>query len=68
MKKDLYKWQEECLQRWFSNNGRGIVQAVTGSGKTFLALTAASRLKKTLNQNLHIKIVVPTKALMWDRC
>ena len=69
MKKDLYKWQEECLQRWFSNNGRGIVQAVTGSGKTFLALTAASRLKKTLNQNLHIKIVVPTKALMlqWDK-
>lgn len=69
MKKDLYKWQEECLQRWFSNNGRGIVQAVTGSGKTFLALTASSRLKKTLNQNLHIKIVVPTKALMlqWDK-
>lgn len=69
MKKDLYQWQEECLQRWFANNGRGIVQAVTGSGKTFLALTAASLVKKNLNQNLHVKIVVPTKALMlqWNK-
>ena len=48
MKKELYQWQEECLERWFSNNGRGIVQAVTGAGKTFLALTAAARLEKWL--------------------
>ena len=45
----LYDWQEECLDRWFANNGRGIVQAVTGSGKTLLALTAANRLEKTLD-------------------
>lgn len=65
----LYDWQEECLDRWFANNGRGIVQAVTGSGKTLLALTAARRLEKTLDQKLHIKIVVPTGALMrqWNR-
>lgn len=69
MKKKLYQWQEECLREWFANNGRGIVQAVTGSGKTFFALTAASRLKENLNQDLHLKIVVPTKALMlqWNK-
>ena len=40
--KNLLK--EECLNRWQSNGCRGMVQAVTGSGKTFLALTAADRL------------------------
>lgn len=69
MENKLYQWQEECLERWFENSGRGMVQAVTGSGKTLLALTAADRLEKLLNQELRIKIVVPTGALMrqWDR-
>lgn len=69
MENKLYQWQEECLERWFENSGRGMVQAVTGSGKTLLALTAADRLEKMLNKELRVKIVVPTKALMrqWDR-
>lgn len=69
MSKKLYDWQEECLDKWFANNGRGMVQAVTGSRKTLLALTAASRLEQRLGQKLHIKIVVPTSALMrqWKR-
>lgn len=69
MKKELYGWQEECLARWFANGGRGMAQAVTGSGKTLLALTAADRMEKKLNQNLRVKIVVPTSALMrqWNR-
>lgn len=69
MSRELYDWQEECLDKWFANNGRGMVQAVTGSGKTLLALTAASRLEKRLGQKLRIKIVVPTGALMrqWNR-
>ena len=69
MKQILYPWQEECLKKWFANNCRGMVQAVTGSGKTLLALTAAERLRKTLPQKLRVKIVVPTSALMrqWYR-
>lgn len=69
MEKELYQWQKECLERWFANNGRGMVQAVTGSGKTLLALTVARRLEKTLDGKLHVKIVVPTAALMrqWNR-
>lgn len=69
MKQTLYQWQEECLKRWFSNNGRGMVQAVTGSGKTLLALTAAKRLSQRTDSELRVKIVVPTSALMhqWNR-
>lgn len=69
MKQNLYQWQEDCLKRWFANNARGMVQAVTGSGKTLLALTAAERLAQTTDLELRVKIVVPTAALMhqWNR-
>lgn len=69
MQKNLYKWQEECLKCWFKNKGRGIVQAVTGSGKTLLALTAARQMAQERGKKLHVKIVVPTNALMkqWER-
>lgn len=64
MKKELYPWQEKCLEHWLSNHGRGIVQAATGSGKTLLALTAANRLEKEQKCELRVKIVVPTGALL----
>lgn len=64
MKKELYEWQELCLKRWLANNGRGIVQAVTGSGKTYFALTAAHYLEQNSDRKLHVKIVVPSSALM----
>jgi len=64
MERKLYQWQEECLERWLANGGRGMVQAVTGSGKTLLALHAAGKLEKALGRRLYVKIVVPTGALM----
>lgn len=69
MEKGLYGWQEECLGRWFANHGRGIVQAVTGAGKTQLALEAASRMDRKLGGGLLVRIVVPNGALMrqWDQ-
>lgn len=69
MEKTLYQWQEACLKRWQANGCRGMVQAVTGSGKTLLALTAARWLEKNVNENLKVKIVVPTGGLMrqWSR-
>lgn len=69
MEQKLYQWQEECLRRWFANHSRGMVQAVTGSGKTLLALTAADRLSQTTKPELRVKIVVPTSSLMhqWNR-
>lgn len=68
-KTELYQWQEECLKKWFSNHGRGMVQAATGTGKTILALAAAERLERILDRELRIKIIVPSGALLrqWNR-
>lgn len=61
--KNLFPWQIECLNIWFRNQGRGIVNVVTGAGKTVLALGAIARLEFTLSRqsstDLSIKIVVP---------
>lgn len=54
-KKTLFTWQQECLERWFKNGSRGIVNVVTGGGKTLLALGAVYNIK----ESLKVKIVVP---------
>jgi len=63
LRKDLFPWQVECLNIWFQNQGRGIVNVVTGAGKTVLALGAIARLEYALSTepstDLKIKIVVP---------
>lgn len=65
----LYSWQEECLQKWCANQYRGIIQAVTGAGKTVLALAAIQHLHTKLHTKLKVKIVVPTNSLMqqWNK-
>lgn len=64
-----YQWQEECLTIWEEHGCRGIVQAITGAGKTVLAVKAIKRLWQTYGGNLWTVIVVPTRALMvqWNR-
>ncbi|MFZ3101731.1 MAG: DEAD/DEAH box helicase [Desulfitobacteriaceae bacterium] len=63
LKKQLFSWQEECLDIWFNNQGKGIINVVTGAGKTILALGAIARLEYVLLTKqapaLKIKIVVP---------
>ena len=59
----LHEWQKECLSMWASNSYRGIVNAVTGSGKTVLALTATQHLEMIADRELRIKIVVPQNFL-----
>ncbi len=58
----LYKWQKGCLQAWEKNGYRGIVNVVTGAGKTVLALAALDLLKSRY-PNLQVKVVVPTISL-----
>ena len=41
----LYAWQQECLQAWEANQCRGIVNVVTGAGKTVFALEAIHRFR-----------------------
>ena len=55
----LHEWQKECLELWEKNNCSGIVGAVTGSGKTLLALAAIERLSGTVKCDLRVKIIVP---------
>lgn len=69
MEQDLYTWQKECLTAWETNEYRGIAQAVTGSGKTRMAIAAIRLLKKLHGDNLRVKIVVPGNSLLtqWKR-
>jgi len=55
----LYKWQKECLEEWEKNRCRGIINVITGGGKTVLALSAARRLADQF-PDLRVRIVVPT--------
>ena len=60
---ELYDWQKECLKKWEENQYNGIVNVVTGAGKTVLALSAISLLAATLRnagKHLRVRIVVPT--------
>ena len=34
----LFDWQNQALKSWIENGGKGVVQAPTGSGKTFVGL------------------------------
>ena len=59
---DLHFWQDDALKYWIKNNNKGIVEAVTGSGKTYLALAALHYLY-SLNRKVRTIVVVPTIAL-----
>ena len=61
---ELYRWQRECLASWEKHGFRGIVQAVTGAGKTRLALAAIRLLREREPQgSLQVRVVAPTVAL-----
>jgi superfamily II DNA or RNA helicase len=55
----LRQWQEEALARWRANGHRGIVEVVTGGGKTIFALACL----KALEPDTAL-ILVPTLALL----
>lgn len=59
---DLYLWQREALEAWNSNRHRGIVNAVTGAGKTRLALAAIEQHLERRNSNAVV--IVPTVELL----
>lgn len=63
---DLYAWQWEALHAWRLNGYRGVIEAVTGAGKTRVGLAAAD---EVLEAGGKVAIVVPTKELMkqWRR-
>jgi RNA polymerase primary sigma factor len=56
----LYGWQQEALKAWHANARRGVVEAVTGSGKTRVGIAAAF---EAIRQGSKVLILVPTAEL-----
>jgi DNA phosphorothioation system restriction enzyme len=54
----LRNYQIEAIKSWFSNNGQGLYEMATGTGKTLTALSTASKLAEHLS-SLAIIIVCP---------
>ena len=62
----LFAWQAEALDAWRRARWTGIVEAVTGTGKTRVGLSAIS---EALEQGDRSVVLVPTKELQgqWHR-
>jgi superfamily II DNA or RNA helicase len=63
---ELYDWQREALEEWEDYGYKGVVQAVTGAGKTRVAIAAAA---DVLRDGGKVAILVPTIDLLhqWKR-
>ena len=59
----LHRWQESALVAWNRAKRKGIIEAVTGSGKTHVAFGALEQLQNE-DRRLNTLIVVPTVPLM----
>ena len=60
---DLRSWQYEALAAWEKSNHRGMVEVVTGGGKTRFALAAAKRWLDSNPSSSAVAVIVPTTAL-----
>lgn len=63
---ELYDWQREALGVWQDHDHEGVVEAVTGAGKTRVAIAAAA---DVLRDGGKVAILVPTIDLLhqWKR-
>ena len=62
----LYRWQAEALDAWRHRGCRGVVEAVTGTGKTMIGIAAAG---EELARGGQVLVLVPTRELQdqWTR-
>lgn len=54
----LREYQKEAIKAWFNNNGQGLFEMATGTGKTITALSSIAKLAEHL-PSLAIVIVCP---------
>ncbi|GAA2175659.1 hypothetical protein GCM10009846_26410 [Agrococcus versicolor] len=54
---DLYDWQREALDTWHQNERRGVIEAVTGAGKTRIGVAAA---REAMAMARSVIVLVPT--------
>ena len=59
--RELYRWQLDALISWLRCGRRGVIEAVSGSGKTDVAIAAAA---DALRRGRFVLIVVPSRVLM----
>lgn len=57
----LYPWQRDALGAWQSAGHRGVIEAVTGAGKSRVAHWAAA---EALDRGMRVLVIVPTIELM----
>ena len=64
----LRPYQDEAIASWFKNNGAGILQMATGTGKTITALAACAKLSDKFGLQAVI-IICPYKHLVtqWNK-
>ena len=58
---ELYRWQLDALVAWLRCGRRGVIEAVTGSGKTDVALAAMA---DALRRDRFVLVLVPSRVLM----
>src|SRR3954449_7440461 len=58
---ELYRWQLDALVSWLRCGRRGVIEAVTGSGKTDVAIAAVA---DGLRRVRCVLDVVPSRVLM----
>ena len=59
--RDLYRWQHDALEAWHRCGRRGVIEAVTGSGKTDVAINAIA---DATERELFALVIVPSRVLM----
>ena len=59
--RELYRWQLDALVSWLRCGRRGVIEAVTGSGKTDVAIAAAG---DAMRRGRFVLVLVPSRVLM----
>src|SRR3954453_15529550 len=59
--RDLYRWQLDALISWLRYGRRGVIEAVTSSGKTDGAIAAAA---DAIRRGRFVLVVVPSRVMM----
>ena len=72
---ELKRWQKQASEKWLEAKGKGIVEAVTGSGKSYLAMGCWKKLiERHPNEFVPTVVVVPNLTLLhqiadkWVEC
>jgi superfamily II DNA or RNA helicase len=58
---ELYSWQSDALSAWHDQDRKGVIEAITGAGKTMIGLVAAW---KELESGGTVQVLVPSIVLL----